>query len=284
MGTVGSDNVVFACIAPHGWLLIPLVSGPDGAKTRASRAALEEMGRRMAAARPETVAILEPHGLLVDGAISLLDNSRVEGRTGGPADLGATAHGYSMKFDVDREVNAAIAAAARAADVPVARARNFLDFVPPHIDFGSMNPLWYLGATFSPPPKLVTACVGPGVTRAQYVGFGRAVRAAAAQTGRRVAFIASADLGHRHAADGPYGLDPAAAECDAAVVAAVRANALERLLGYDEGWVERAYTEAVEPLLVLHGLVAGTSLRPAVLSYEVPTYFGMLCAAYEPLP
>jgi aromatic ring-opening dioxygenase LigB subunit len=166
MGTVGSDNVVFACIAPHGWLLIPLVSGPDGAKTRASRAALEEMGRRMAAARPETVAILEPHGLLVDGAISLLDNSRVEGRTGGPADLGATAHGYSMKFDVDRGLNAAIAAAARAADVPVARARNFLDFVPPHIDFGSMNPLWYLGATFSPPPKLVTACVGPGVTRA----------------------------------------------------------------------------------------------------------------------
>ncbi len=278
------DNVVFACIAPHAWLLIPLIAGPDGAKAGASRAALEELGRRMEAARPETVVVIEPHGLLMEGAISLLDNSGVHGQTGGPADLGATAHGYSLRFEVDRELNAAIVAAARPAGTPVARARNFLDFVPPHLDFGAMNPLWYLGAAFSPPPRIVAACVGPGVKREGYIGFGRAVRAAAARTGRRVAFIASADLAHRHAPDGPYGFDPAAAECDAAVVEAVRDGALDRLLGYDAGWVARAYTEAVEPLLALHGLLEGADLRPEVLCYEAPTYFGMLCAAYSPPP
>ncbi|CAA9588822.1 MAG: hypothetical protein AVDCRST_MAG88-4454 [uncultured Thermomicrobiales bacterium] len=260
------ENVVFACIAPHGWLLIPLVSGPDGEKARASRAALEEMGRRMEAARPETVVIIEPHGLLIDNTISILDSSRVDGRTGGPTELGATAHGYSMTFDVDRDLNAAIAAAAGAAGGPVARARNFLDF-----------------GIFSP-PKLVVASVGPGVPRPHYVGFGRAVRAAAAECGRRIAFIASADLGHRHAPGGPYGFDPSAAECDVAVVEAVRADALDRLLGYDAGWVGRAHTEAVEPLLSLHGVVEGTGLRPQVMLYEVPTYFGMLCAAYGPSP
>lgn len=278
------DNVVFACIAPHAWLLIPLVSGPDGVKTRASRAALEELGRRMEAALPETIVIIEPHGLLVDGVISLLDNGAMDGRTGGPTDLGATQHGYSMRFATDRALNAAIAEEARARDVPVARARTFLDFVPPHLDFGAMNPLWYLGATFSPPPRLVAACAGPGVTREQCVGFGRAVRAAAVATGRRIAFIASADFAHRHDPDGPYGFDLAAAECDAAVVEAVRAGELHRLLAYDEGWVERALTEAVEPLLALHGLVDGTNLRPEVLCYEAPTYFGMLCAAYVPPP
>jgi aromatic ring-opening dioxygenase LigB subunit len=53
------------------------------------------------------------------------------------------------------------------------------------------------------------------------------------------------------------------------------------VLGYDEGWLRRAVTDAVEPLLALHGLLEGTALRPEVLSYEVPTYFGMLCAAYS---
>ena len=278
------DRVAFACIAPHGWLLIPLVAGPDGARTRASRAALEEMGRRMETAQPETVVILEPHGLLVDGAISLLDTAEVHGTTGGPTDLGATRHSFSLRFATDRELNAAIVEAAHAAGVPVVRARNFLEFVPLGVDYGSMTPLWYLGAMFSPQLRIVAACTGPGVARAAYVGFGRAVRQAAEATGRRIAFIASADLGHAHAPDGPFGYDPAAAECDAAVVEAVRAHDLARLLAYDEGWVARAQTDALEPLLALHGLVEGTGLRPEVLCYEVPTYFGMLCVAYSPRP
>lgn len=278
------DNLVFACVAPHGWLLIPLVSGPDGAKTAASRVALADLGRRMEAARPETIVVVDPHGLLVEGTIALLDAPRVRGQTGGPADLGATRHGFRLEFAVDRVLNAAIAGMARAAGVPVARARNFLDFLPLDIDFGAMNPLWYLGASFAVQPQVVVVCVGPGVSGADCVGLGRAVRGAAEQTGRRIGFIASADLGHAHDPAGRLGFDPAAAECDAAVVAAVRDGDLERLLAFDAGWVERARTEALEPLLALHGAVEGTALRPEVLSYEVPTYFGMLCAAYSAPP
>lgn len=275
------ESVAFACIAPHGWLMIPLVAGPDGPKTAASRAALEEMGRRMEAARPETVVVLEPHGLMIDGAISLLDSPEVDGRTYGPVGLGALPHGYAMKFEADRELNAAIAEAARGEGASVARARNNMDFLPLSIDFGTMNPLWYLGATFVPQPRLVAACTGPGVPREAYVGFGRAVRRAAEETGRRIAFVASMDMAHTHAPGGPPGFDPAAAECDAAVLAAVREHELGRVLGYDEDWLRRAITDAVEPLLALHGLLEGTALRPEVLSYEVPTYFGMLCAAYS---
>jgi len=109
-----------------------------------------------------------------------------------------------------------------------------------------------------------------------YVDFGRALRAAIAATERRIAVIISTDLAHAHAADSPYGFDPAAAESDAAVVDAVRACALDRLLEYDDDWmVNRATNEGTRPLLALHGLLE-------VLSYEVPTYYGMMCAAYSP--
>lgn len=287
------DNVSFICIAPHGWLLIPLVSGPDGERARASRDAMEELGRRMEAARPETIVVMEPHGLMVDGVISLLDSAQVQGESGGATKLGAPAHGYSMTFDVDQELNAAIATAARAEGVPVARVRHFAESTPLRIEWGTLTPLWYLGAGFTPLPKLVVASAGnlyatgnrvdhrgQEIPRADYVGFGRALRSAAATTGRRVAFVASVDLGHRHTAEGPFGFDAASSECDQAVVDAVNTNALEQLLVFDQGQAERGLTEAIEPLLAIHGLTENTDLRAEVLSYEVPTYFGMMCAAY----
>ncbi len=275
-------QLVFACIAPHGWLTVPLVSGRDGEKAGATHAALTTLGRRLADAQPETIVIIDPHNLQVEGMVALLDSDRLHGETGGPPNLGATAHTFSLRFATDRELNGAIAAQARACDLPVARVRNALPFVALPLDYGSMNPLWYLGATIMPPVQLVVASLGPGVPRAAYVEFGRALRAAMDGTQRRIAFIGSADMGHRHAADGPYGFDPASGECDSRVAEAIGAGTLDQLLYYDEGWLERAFTDAIEPLLVLHGLTEGRGWRGDVLSYEVPTYFGMMCAEYAP--
>lgn len=288
------DTLSFICIAPHGWLLIPLVSGPDGVRAQASRAAMEELGRRMEAARPETIVIMEPHSLMVDGAISLLDSAQVQGESGGATALGAPAHRYSMTFDVDQELNTAIATTARAEGIPVARVRHFAEATPLRVEWGTLTPLWYLGAGFNPLPKLVVASAGNlystvrngvdhfgwPIPREDYVGFGRVLRQAAETLGRRIGFVASVDLGHRHIAEGPFGFDPASAECDAAVVEAVRTHTLDRLLEYDQDQIERGLTEAIEPLLAIQGLTEGTDLRAEVLSYEVPTYFGMMCAAY----
>ncbi len=39
------SGLVFACIAPHGSMIIPLLAGEEGQKTLATRAAMEELGR-----------------------------------------------------------------------------------------------------------------------------------------------------------------------------------------------------------------------------------------------
>ncbi len=57
---------------------------------------------------------------------------------------------------------------------------------------------------------------------------------------------------------------------------------LAPLLDLDPEAVARTRTEAMEPLLVLHGLVGGNAVRAAVISYEVPTYFGMAVAEFTP--
>jgi aromatic ring-opening dioxygenase LigB subunit len=275
--------LVLAAIAPHGWLLVPLMAGPDAERTRASRAALEGLGRRLEAAGAETIVVVEPHGLLVEGTIALLDTPRVAGGTRGPEHQGATAHGFSLGLEVDRALNAAIVEAARAGGAPAARVRNFLEFLPLTIEYGALVPLLFLAAHLRPAPRVVVASMpeGPEVPRAQCVAFGRAVRAAAEATGRRVALVASADLAHTHAADGPFGFDPAAAECDRAVVEAVREGALERVVAIEPSRVIAARSE-LKPVYALHGALDGTGFRSELLAYEVPTYFGMLTAAFAP--
>jgi AmmeMemoRadiSam system protein B len=146
-----------------------------------------------------------------------------------------------------------------------------------------MNPLWFLGAMFAEQPQLVVATIGPGVTRSECVALGRLLSSALETSGRRVAFVASVDLAHAHDQSGPFGFEPDAAACDAAVVDALRGGDLSQLVDVDPEAAARARTEAVEPLLVLHGLVDGGAVRAEVLSYEAPTYFDMAVAEFTPL-
>ena len=63
----------------------------------------------------------------------------------------------------------------------------------------------------------------------------RARRSRAATGDRRVAFIASADHGHGHAPDGPYGFAPESAPYDEQIVELVRENRLGELAAWDAG-------------------------------------------------
>jgi aromatic ring-opening dioxygenase LigB subunit len=277
------SGLIFACIAPHGSMVVPLLAGGEGQKALATRAAMEELGRRMAATHPETVVIMTPHGHRIDGAFSLLNNQRVRGELGSEED--GNANSFALVFEVDKDLNAAIVDASRSLEVPVRRVGYAVPDDPEYfqqLDWGVTVPLWFLGGMFDLQPKVVIACSDRGnMPWELFPRFGMAVRRAAELAGRRIALIASADMGHAHDEQGRYGFDRASAEFDAATMDAIKAQDLGRLLTFDQAWVKRAATDAFGQLLTLHGAIEGTDFRGELLSYEVPTYFGMLCVAYE---
>lgn len=281
-------GVVFACVAPHAWFLVRPIAGGWGGAGQLTHDAMEELGRRARKVAPETLVVMTPHGLHAEGAISLLDNRRLRGTLGNLAEEGGNSNSVSVEFDTDRELNNLILETGRSLGVPLVRVsfglRDSTRFPFP-LDFGAIPPLWFMGVPLHPAPKLVVVCAGSNL-RCElaweiFPVLGRAIAEAARRLGRTVGFIASADLGHAHDHNGPMGFDPAAAEFDASVVAAVEANALQRLATFDYSWVRRARTDAYGQLLTLHGLVECEKLRGEFLSYELPSYFGMLCASYE---
>jgi aromatic ring-opening dioxygenase LigB subunit len=199
-------------------------------------------------------------------------------------EAGGSGNGFSITFKVDKELNEAIVSAARSLDVPVRRIGYAVaddpEFYQP-LDWGASVPLWFLGK-MQPLPRVVIACPDRGFMPWElYPHFGKAVRLAAESLNRRIAFVASADMGHAHDKNGPYGFDPASAEFDAATIKAIREQDPARLLTFDQSWHKRAATDAYGQILNLAGIIEGTNFRGELLSYEVPTYFGMMCVAYE---
>ena len=283
--------LVFAAIAPHGFPLIPdLSDDADGALT--TRAAMEELGRRAAAAGVEALVIAGPHGVRVDGAVSLADTARAAGT------LAWQEQTVELNVPVDGPLTDAIAVTARARGIPIAMVgyaghRRDKSVLP--LDWGILTPLWFLGHTQNMPghgdviadppaadigPPAVIVAPSRSVSRATLVDFGRAVVEAAANDPRRIAFIASCDWGHAHRADGPYGFHPESAAVDAEVAAAVAANDLPRLIDLDEGRAQDAYIDGLWQALMLAGVLDALPMNVELLSYEAPTYYGMLVAVW----
>lgn len=274
--------LAFACIAPHGGETVEALGAPARDRARTTRWALRMLEARARMAEVETWVVIEPHGVRVDGmmAVSVSERAQGEVRPEGPG-----GQGLSVEFTVDTDLAERIAAAAAIRAVPVARVAYGGSAGPAScypLGWGAIIPLWHLAGASPDVPRIVVVTPSRRLAWEDMVRFGEALFDATESTGTRVGLVASADLAHAHLASGPYGYDDAASVFDQAVRDAIAAGDLLRLLTIDPSIVAAARPDGQWQLLVLAGVLARAHLRPVLLSYEVPTYFGMLCAACEP--
>jgi aromatic ring-opening dioxygenase LigB subunit len=286
--------IVIGAVVPHGFPIIPEISeDADGALQ--TREAMLEVQRRIADARPEVVFISGPHGVRVNGFISLADCAR------GAGTLHWKGRTIEMNVPFDLPMTDAIVERARASDIPVAQVgyggSNRNQSVLP-MDWGIMTPLWFAGhdtnmvgkghvlaSLFEGVPETggpaaVIANPSRLLPRQANVDFGRVVAEAAEADPRRIAFIASCDWAHRHDPDGPNGFHPDAPRMDALVSQAVKDNDILRLIDLDDEFIHNAAIDGLWQLLMLAGAQQVVPLDAEFLSYEAPTYYGMIVATY----
>jgi aromatic ring-opening dioxygenase LigB subunit len=230
-------SLVFACIAPHG----------DMDLDASLRAAMEELGRRSAAAAPDVAVVVSPHSVHVEGHFAVVTAGKVG----------------------EWETYAALAARLLEAPLPilgVSYGGNDPGTAEFPLDWGTGVPL-----EFVRPPRVVVVAPARDRPLEEHVRLGEAI---AALPGR-IALIASADNGHAHDPDGPYGFDPAAAEYDAQLQEILASDRLDFLPLAE--LVEPAKADSLWQLVVLQGAV-GETARAEVLAYAAPTYYGMAVA------
>jgi aromatic ring-opening dioxygenase LigB subunit len=263
--------LVFAAIAPHGGIAIT----DDVAAV--TRAGMQELGRLFDEARPDVVVVATPHNVHISNALGVIVAGRVAGRLDGIKPL--------IELDVrsDTELAWGVLEAFGAAGLPavgVSFGSNDPALAVAPMDWGVLIPLWFMGGRREPPVPAVVVTPARDLAPSDHVTAGAAIASAAAQSDRRVALIASADHGHAHLKGGPFGFHPAAAEYDTLICDIVRTNELDRLTAISSDLVESAKADSWWQMLMLRGAVPGW--RGRLISYEAPTYFGMLTAAYAP--
>jgi aromatic ring-opening dioxygenase LigB subunit len=230
-------SLAFACIAPHG----DLDDIPE------LRTAMEELGRRFDASGADTAIVVTPHNVHVDRHFAVVTAAHVG------------------EWDVDRDTTTALLRA----DLPllgVSYGGNVVEQSEMPLDWGTEVPLDFLRAK-----RIVVVCPARDLPLEEHLRLGEAI---AALPGPH-ALIATADHGHTHAADGPYGYHEASAAYD---------EQLQEILASDRldflplaALVEDAKADSLWQLLVLQGAV-GETARADVLAYVAESYFGMLVA------
>ena len=203
------------------------------------RTAMEELGRRFDDAAPDVAIVVTPHNVHVQGHFAVVTAAHVG------------------EWETDRDS----AEALLAAELPilgVSYGGNVPEQSEMPLDWGTEVPLRYVRARR-------TVVIAPARDRAleEHIRLGELLR--------EHSLIASADHGHAHDADGPYGFHPAAAEYDRQFQELVPAGDFRPLAAL----VGAAKADSLWQLLVLQGAAAG---RPELLAYAAPTYYGMAVA------
>jgi aromatic ring-opening dioxygenase LigB subunit len=221
-------------IAPHG----EVESHPE------LLAAMEELGRRYDG--ESTVIVVTPHNVHVEGHFAVAVSARIG------------------EHEVDRELALRLVDEIRAAGLPVVGVSyggNDPAEAELPLDWGTEVPLRYVRAR-----RVVVVAPARDRPLEEHVRLGELLRGGS--------LIASADHGHAHDADGPYGFDPAAAEYDRTFQELVPTGDFRPLAEL----VAAAKADSLWQLLVLQGATGGRGGE--LLAYAAPTYYGMAVAVF----
>lgn len=267
--------LIYACIAPHAGDLIP-ETVEDQKMISTTRQSMYRLGATLEALAPEVIVLINPHGFRVHGALSVSVAERAR------ADWSPDVR---LDFEMDAVLAHAIADKATEMNLPVVKYIYGASggpecFIP--LDWGAVVPLYFFGHRFTSQPKLVHLSPMRTLPFATHYDFGRVAGRLIKDSALRIAVVASADQGHAHDANGPYGYDPASAHYDTWMQDVIRNGNLDQLLEADPDVVENGKPDSLWPSLILAGILKENPRPAKLLSYEVHVYFGILCAEFPP--
>lgn len=277
MSKVIPANVILAGLMPHPPVVVPEVGGADAARVEKTRRAMEEFATRVSRAAPETIVLISPHGPIFSDAVAVTTLPTVEGSL---KDFGAPQ--VSVKRDNDPALARSIVARATAMGLPAIGIDETLarKYKARSLDHGTIVPLWFLHLAGVKCP-VVPVAMGMLPAPSLYA-FGRAIREAAAETGRRIAVIASGDLSHRLTPDAPAGFDPDGKVFDREITAALEGGDIEAIFRLDPRMARNAGECGLRPVWIMSGALDGCDIDAKLLSYEGPFGVGYAVALFRP--
>jgi len=150
------------------------------------------------------------------------------------------------------------------------------------MDWGTLVPLWFMMPRCRKRPGIVIVTPSREIPLSKNFEFGQMIaRQAEVDRAKRIVFVASADQAHAHKHAGPYGFSKQAKSYDKMVLDALMSNRMSAVMAFKQDLVRAAKPDSLWQMAMLAGIADEIRLKSEIVSYDVPTYFGMICASFR---
>jgi len=275
-------TLLYACIAPHGSETIRAITSKQKQQSfRVTEQGLRILASHIIRSRPDTIVIATPHSLRLWRQICVVTSQYSSGEL-----RGENRRSVRLVVKCDVEFSCQLLTKASKRGLPVVGANygsseGKMSDLP--MDWGTFVPLWFILKKGHRHPRVSIVTPSREIPLTQIVKFGRIIAEIMEHSSKRFVFIASADQAHAHRKSGPYGFNRAAAKYDRIMMNAIEANNLTSLLRLKRKFIEAAKPDSLWQTAILAGIVERAKMKSQLLSYQVPTYYGMICAGYTRL-
>ena len=267
-----------AFISPHPPIVVHEVGRGEEKKAAATVEALQRLAQETGRTKPSTIIITTPHAPVFQDYIFINHKDVLSGdfrRFGAP--------GVKLSYENNLELAGEIARLANSRGIPCGGLDNMLITryrLSEELDHGAMVPLYFISKAYGG-FKLVHISIA-GLPFRDLYRFGVCIAEAVEQSNEEVVFVASGDLSHRLAPDGPYGFNECGPEFDGRLVDYLKGPDREAILGFDEEFLEEAGECGLRSFIMMFGALDEYELKPEVYSYEGPFGVGYAIAAFTP--
>lgn len=242
---------------------------------------MQTLAKRISSVRPDTIVVASPHNLRLFAKIAVVTAENSSGILKGFAKSSVSLHARC-----DTEFARKIVQLSESERLPVVGANYGTAEGPAsdmQMDWGTLVPLWFPLKKQRLKSRILIVAPSREIPLPINLRFGELLgRLMRKEKKKRFVFIASADQAHAHSRSGPYGFSAAASKYDRFILDAIRDGDLKQILGLKPKFIEQAKPDSLWQMVMLAGVAEAVPLRSQLLSYEVPTYYGMACAGFEP--
>jgi aromatic ring-opening dioxygenase LigB subunit len=274
-------TLLYACIAPHGSETIPQLASKSALpKFQKTMEGLHRLADEVRRVRPDAIVIASPHNLRLWRNIAVVTS---ENSTGTLQASPRNKNSVTVKAKCDRKFAIELLGAAKRRKLPAIGANygtsdGATSDMP--MDWGTLVPLWFILPRCKPKPKIVIVAPSRTIPLKKNFQFGRLIGRLSERKRKRIVFIASADQGHGHRKTGPFGFNKASKKYDQFVIDAIQGGRIASIMKLNPKFVDAAKPDSLWQMTMLAGAIEGIRMKPRVISYDVPTYFGMICASF----
>ena len=269
----------YACVVPHGGDIIPNLAVRKTERLfENARDSVRKIAREIREARPDTIIIASPHNLRLQYNIAIITSENSTGQLNGPR-----GRRVRLRLKCDRELAQDLLKVSTQKHLPVVganygTAEGSASDVP--MDWGTLVPMWFVAKEERVRARVVIVAPSREIPLSRNIAFGIVIGEIAKKSKKRIVFIASADQAHAHQKSGPYGFHRSATKYDQLVCRAIQKNRIGSISRLSKRFVEEAKPDSLWQMAMLAGITKVVEMQGTLLSYTVPTYFGMLCASF----